>query len=126
VRRILRLPIPRKYVENPAAGALTAAIGKPSQVIHPYMFGDDASKATGIWIEHAVELEIPERESWVKPRIVNGLPRWGNQTDSGQNNVTPGPDRMADRSRTYPGIAKALAVALLRSAEYQVNRGNTR
>lgn len=35
--------------------------------------------------------------------------RWDNQTDSGQNRLGPGPERAADRSRTYPGIAKAMA-----------------
>lgn len=37
------------------------------------------------------------------------LPRWANQTDSGQNKLTPGPTRAADRARTYQGIARAMA-----------------
>ena len=41
-------------------------------------------------------------------------PRWANQTNKGQNRLTPGPDRWQVRSNTYPGIAKAMAEALRR------------
>lgn len=45
----------------------------------------------------------------IEPRMVNGLPRWANQTDSGQNKLAPSADRWRDRSRTYQGIADAMA-----------------
>lgn len=45
----------------------------------------------------------------IMPRMVDGKPRWGNQTDSGQNKLGPSPQRKGDRSRTYPGIAAAFA-----------------
>lgn len=45
----------------------------------------------------------------VSGRFVNGVERWANQTDSGQNRLSPGDDRWKDRSRTYPGIADAMA-----------------
>jgi len=45
----------------------------------------------------------------VAPRMVNGRPRWANQTDSGQNKLTPSADRWALRSKTYQGIADAMA-----------------
>jgi hypothetical protein len=45
------------------------------------------------------------------------LPRWSNQTDKNQNKLTPSDDRWKERSRTYPGIADALSVAVaLRAA----------
>ena len=115
VERIGRLPIPRKILENPAQGALSARIGAPSQVVQPYMFGDDASKATGLWLHQVRPLEIPPIAQWAPPRLVGGRPRWSNQTDSGQNRLSPGEHRAADRSRTYPGIAEALADAIMRS-----------
>jgi hypothetical protein len=115
VESILSLRIPAKIIENPAKGALTARIGRPRYVVHPYMFGDDASKETGLWCQGEIELQIPDRALWIPPRWVQNRPRWGNQTDTGQNRVTPGPERTAERSRTYPGIATALAVALLRA-----------
>ena len=117
IRRIWKLPIGRRYIENPAQGALNSVLGRPTQVVQPYMFGDDASKATGIWVHHGAELEVPPESDWVAPRMVDGRPRWANQTDSGQNNLSPSPDRTADRSRTYPGLGKALARALLLSAK---------
>ena len=39
------------------------------------------------------------------------IERWSNQTDSGQNRLPPSKDRWKDRSRTYPGIAEAMAAA---------------
>jgi hypothetical protein len=41
--------------------------------------------------------------------MVGGRPRWANQTDSGQNRLAPSPDRWAVRSKTYEGIALAMA-----------------
>ena len=43
------------------------------------------------------------------PRWVDGRPRWGNQTDSGQNKLPPSDLRSAIRSITYQGIAEAMA-----------------
>jgi hypothetical protein len=97
----------RVIIENPV-GVLSRHLGKP-QVVQPYMFGDDASKATCLWIKGMPPLEIPDRSRWFPPRMVNGKPRWGNQTDGGQNKLSPGPNRARDRSETYHGIAAALA-----------------
>jgi hypothetical protein len=44
----------------------------------------------------------------VAGRIVNGVERWANQTDSGQNKLSPGADRWLKRSETFPGIAAAM------------------
>jgi len=106
--RIASLPIEHKIAENPARGALSTLFRKPDQTIHPHQFGDDASKATGLWFWNVESIEIdPTR--FVAPRIFNGLPRWANQTDTGQNRMSPGADRWKDRSRTYDGIADAIA-----------------
>ena len=45
----------------------------------------------------------------IEPRIVEGKERWANQTDSGQNRLGPSPERAKERSRTYQGIADAMA-----------------
>lgn len=91
-------------IENPI-GKLSS-IMKPSQIIHPYMFGDDASKSTCLWLKN---LPLLSPTSYVEPRIVDGKKRWGNQTDSGQNRLSPSNDRAELRSKTYSGIAKAMA-----------------
>lgn len=112
VRRIMALPIRRKVIENPV-GAIST-IRRPSQIIHPYEFGDDASKATCLWYlgkdnEELLDMQIPlDPAKRVPGRLVNGRERWGNQTDSGQNRLSPGEDRWKDRSRTFPGIADAM------------------
>lgn len=103
---LLALPFP-VVLENPANSFINKAIRPADQIIQPYQFGDDASKATGLWRSKCVpELHITGPR--IEPRMVNGLPRWGNQTDSGQNNISPGKDRWLLRSQTFPGIAHAL------------------
>lgn len=104
-------------VENPI-GTLGDILGQP-QVVQPYMFGDDASKATCIWRKGIPPLEAPPEDEWAKPRMVDGRPRWANQTDSGQNRLSPGEDRWRDRARTYPGIAAAIVGASVKALERQ-------
>jgi len=79
---------------------------KATQVIQPYDFGEDASKDTCLWLKG---LPILTTTKYVQPRIVNGKERWANQTDSGQNKLTPSDTRAMERSRTYQGIADAMA-----------------
>src|SRR4030095_10032676 len=82
---------------------------RATQIIQPYYFGDDASKATGLWLRGVERLVIPPATQWAAPRIVNGQRRWSNQTDSGQNKELPSQDRWQRRSNTYPGVAAAMA-----------------
>ena len=96
---------PRVCVENPI-GRLSTLYRKPDQIIQPYEFGEDASKATCLWLKGLDPLASTKR---VVGRIVNGKERWSNQTDSGQNKLPPSKDRSNLRSITYPGIAEAMA-----------------
>jgi hypothetical protein len=105
VRLLLDAPIPRIALENPV-GAISTRIRKPDQIIQPYEYGDDASKRTCLWLKG---LPLLSSTTKVPPRIVKGLPRWGNQCDSGQNEESPNKDRWKRRSVTYPGIAAAMA-----------------
>ena len=119
--------IPLRGVENPI-GCLSTRIRKPDQIIQPWQFGADASKSTCLWL---VGLPLLMPTQYIEPRMVccgetlansvgrygcaNCLgtnkiaKRWANQTDSGQNKLTPSPDRWKARSLTYPGIAAAMA-----------------
>lgn len=104
--------IPKRAVENPI-GRLSTLIRKPDQIIQPWQFGDNASKATCLWLSGLPLLTpLPESQQ-AKPRIVNYqgkiVSRWANQTDSGQNVLPPSEDRWKIRSRTYKGIAEAMA-----------------
>lgn len=93
--------------ENPI-GVMSKHYRPADQIIQPYEFGDNASKSTCLWL-NGLPLLQKKRKNYYPPRFVNGLPRWGNQTDSGQNAEPPGAERMNIRSKTFPGIAKAMA-----------------
>lgn len=97
--------IPKICIENPV-GIMSTHYRKPNQYIHPYFFGHDASKKTGLWLKN---LPLLKPTNYVKPRIVNGKERWGNQTDSGQNKLGPSEDRWKIRSLTYQGLANSMA-----------------
>lgn len=105
VRALMDAPIPKIAIENPV-GCIGTRIRPADQFIHPWQFGADASKRTGLWLKGLPKLRATQV---VAPRIVNGRERWANQTDSGQNRLGPTPDRWALRSLTYPGIATAMA-----------------
>lgn len=102
VRLLLEAPIPRIALENPI-GCISSRIRKPEQIIQPWQFGHDASKATCLWLKGLPLL-----------RATNELPggrkaRRANQTSSGQNCLPPSADRWKIRSTTYKGIADAMA-----------------
>lgn len=111
VRRLLAVDVPRICIENPV-GAIGTRIRKADQYVQPYEFGDDASKRTGLWLRNLPLLVAPPGAA-VAGRIVehNGkrAVRFANQTDSGQNRLAPSANRWQLRSKTYPGIANAMA-----------------
>lgn len=105
VKAIFNSNIEKLSLENPI-GCISTRVRKPDQIIQPYNFGEDASKATCLWLRN-LPLLIPTR--YIKPRIVKGKKRWSNQTDSGQNKLGPSEDRARIRGITYQGIADAMA-----------------
>lgn len=102
VRALVTAPIPRMALENPV-GIISTWWRKPDQIIQPWQFGHPESKKTCLWLRGLPLL---------RPTKVLTLPesgRWENQTPSGQNKLGPSPDRVRNRSRTYQGIADAMA-----------------
>jgi len=102
VETLASAPAPRIAIENPI-GCLSTRWRKPDQIIQPWHFGHDASKATCLWLKGLPRLEH-----------TNVLPggrkaRRANQTASGQNRLAPSPTRWKERSVTYAGIAEAMA-----------------
>lgn len=101
--------IPKKAIENPK-GTLSTRWRKPNQIIQPYDFGNDASKETCLWLDGLPELRPTLR---IAPRLIEQnakiYHRWANQTDGGQNRLSPDENRWAERSLTYEGIAWAMA-----------------
>lgn len=130
VRLLLNADIPKIALENPI-GCISTRIKPASQVIHPWQFGHDASKATCLWLKGFPDL-VPTMMIDPKyacpcggPRFEFGLGKfgcpnccgdggparavWSNQTDTGQNRLGPSPKRAKIRSTTYQGIADAMA-----------------
>jgi len=105
VRLLMDAPIPRIAIENPVS-IISTRIKKPNQIIQPYHFGHDASKKTCFWLKGLPPLRPT---LFVEPRLVGDKQRWANQTDSGQNKLTPSKDRWKLRSETYLGVAEAMA-----------------
>lgn len=101
---------PRWCVEN-SIGVLSTRIRKPDQILQPWQFGHDASKATCLWFGGLPPLTptglVPGRKVTLPTGRV--AQRWANQTDSGQNRLAPSADRWKLRANTYSGIAKAMA-----------------
>lgn len=107
-RRLLALPY-QKAIENPAPSLVSAHVRPPCQTIQPYEFGDDASKRTGLWLDRLPKLRPTKRVPGRFVMTERGLvERWSNQTDAGQNRLSPGAGRWLERSATYPGIAAAM------------------
>lgn len=93
VRILMAAPIDRIAIENPVS-VISSKIRKPDQIVQPWMFGDPFMKTTCLWLKGLDKLiptnfvEGREQKCWKEP---------------------PGPDRWKNRSRTYQGIANAMA-----------------
>lgn len=130
-RKLLQLP--NLIAENPVS-CLSSRIRKPAQIVQPYQFGHDASKKTGFWPSLGTDY-VPLQPTVRKTgrfvfdsKLGKIMERFANQTDTGQNRLTPSEDRWLLRSITYPGIAAAMAYhwgglslrGSLRYLEYQI------
>lgn len=103
VEKLWFAPVPRIVIENPIS-VLSTRFKPPTQIVQPWQFGHPEFKATCFWLKNVPELEptkiltppapkTPEHKAW-----------------SVVHNAPPGPERAADRSRTYQGIADAMAM----------------
>jgi hypothetical protein len=93
VRMLLDAPIPRIALENPIS-IISSKIRKPDQIVQPWMFGHGETKATCLWLK-GLPLLTPTD-------VVEGR-------EAKVHRMSPGPDRWKDRSRTYLGVARAMA-----------------
>ena len=93
VRLLMDAPIPRICIENPIS-IISSRIRKPDQIIQPWQFGHGETKATCLWLK-GLPLLKPSN-------VVNGR-------EARIHHMSPGPDRWRERSRTYSGVALAMA-----------------
>jgi len=93
VRMLMNAPIDRIAIENPIS-IISSRIRKPEQIIQPWQFGHGETKATCLWLKNLPLL---------KPtNIVDGR-------EARVHKMPPSPDRWKERSKTYKGIADAMA-----------------
>jgi len=93
VRTLLEAPIPHIAIENPVS-IISSRIRKPDQIIQPWMFGHGETKATCLWLK-CLPLLHPTR---IVDGRINRIHR-----------EPPSPERWKNRSRSYQGIAEAMA-----------------
>jgi site-specific DNA-cytosine methylase len=93
VALLLDAPIPRIALENPVS-VISSRIRRPDQVIQPWQFGHGEVKATCLWLKGLPKLQPSQVVEGREARV------W---------RLPPGPDRWRERSRTFPGIAAAMA-----------------
>ena len=93
VRLLMDAPIKRIAIENPVS-IISSRIRKPDQVIQPWMFGHGETKATCLWLKNLPMLHPSNIVSGREHRI---------------HNMPPSPERWRERSRTFQGIADAMA-----------------
>ena len=93
VRRLMEAPIPRIAIENPIS-VISSKIRKPNQIIQPWQFGHGETKATCLWLRGLPKLQ--------PTNIVDGR-------EARVHRMPPGPNRWKERSRTFQGIAEAMA-----------------
>jgi site-specific DNA-cytosine methylase len=93
VRALLDAPIPHIALENPVS-IISSRIRKPDQVIQPWQFGHGETKATCLWLKNLPKLQ--------PTNVVEGR-------EARVHKMPPSADRWKERSRTYQGIADAMA-----------------
>lgn len=93
VKDLMDANIPKICIENPVS-IISSRIRKPDQIIQPWQFGHGETKATCLWLKNLPKLVPTKVVEGREPRV---------------HKAHPGPNRWKERSRTYPGIAEAMA-----------------
>jgi site-specific DNA-cytosine methylase len=104
--RLWHAPIPKIALEN-SVGIISTRLVKPTQYIQPYEYGDEKQKKTCLWLKGLPNLEptnVVGRGEMVTYGSGKTMPKW--YADTGK--LTPR-TRSRERSKTSPGVAKAMA-----------------
>jgi hypothetical protein len=108
VKALYNAPIQHVAIENPV-GLLSSRWRKPDQIIQPYMFGDEATKTTCLWLKN---LPLLTPTDWVgkgeRTIFASGKshPKWYAEALAKAKTKE---ERQTLRSKTFPGIAQAMA-----------------
>jgi len=111
---MVNAPIKKIAIENPM-GIMSTFYEKPTQIIQPYYFGDEAQKTTCLWLKNLPKLYHNETANLFDTKITHvgkgdfyispsgkKLPKWYNHNTNNKS------DRQKSRSVTFPGIAQAM------------------
>ena len=113
VQKLMDVPIEKIAIENPIS-VISSNIRKPDQIVHPWMFGDKASKSTCLWLKNLPKLEptnIVEKgefKEWIDKKTGKTKRQATWYYEALQKAKTPA-ERRTLRSKTFLGIAKAMA-----------------
>jgi hypothetical protein len=108
VQKLLDSPIKRIALENPVS-VISTKIRKPNQIVQPYMFGDEATKTTCLWLKNLpllIPTNIVGKGEKVFYKSGKSHPKW--YADALSNSKTP-EERRTLRSKTFEGMAKAIS-----------------
>lgn len=105
VYEITQAECPRIAIENPV-GRLSAEFRKPDQIIQPRQFGHPEWKTTCLWLKGLPKLEPT---AIVAPDATVGGGKRPGRISSAIHRMGPSKRRQRERSRTYVGIAAAMA-----------------
>jgi site-specific DNA-cytosine methylase len=105
--RFTQLSCPRVAIENPI-GIMSRLYRPPDQIIQPYWFGDPVCKSTCLWLK-GLPCLVPTQMVDKGEQVVYGKGRTMSKWFAESWNI-PKKDRAKERSKTFPGIAKALAL----------------
>lgn len=108
VRTLLEAPIERIALENPVS-VISSQIRKPDQIVQPYMFGDQATKTTCLWLKNLPPLyptNLVDKGERVVYKSGKSHPKWYAEALSKAKTTE---ERRTLRSKTFIGIAKAMA-----------------
>jgi len=106
VQALMDAPIPKIAIENPVS-VISSQIRKPDQIIQPYHFGDEATKTTCLWLKNLPKLEhtdVVGKGEVVHFKSGKAMSKWHHDTFR-----LSAKERGKARSKTFPGIAKAIA-----------------
>ena len=106
--RLYHSPIDKVCIENPV-GVMSSKFRRPDQIIHPWMFGDEATKTTCLWLKGLpllVPTDIVGKGDRVTFKSGKSHPKW--YADALATAKTP-EERRTLRSKTFQGIASAMA-----------------
>lgn len=110
--KFVKADCPRIAIENPI-GIMSSKYRKPNQIIHPWMFGDKFTKSTCLWLKGLPNLEptnIVEKGEFFEWTDKNGKKKkQAKWFFDALKNAKTADERSKIRSKTFPGIAKAMA-----------------